>query len=108
MSHNLGKWSSMIHTHYLRSGESFTAAAAVGRFGEPTTTISGESLLDAATASGYFIKSEQSFGGERVRKYRAIPGAAAATRRSKDPKQEPESYFDGLKKVRSIFELGDA
>lgn len=106
MSHNLGAWTSKVHRHYIESGESFTIEAAVTRFGDPQSHVQAQSLLDGAAASGWFSRSTQVYGNERVTRYRAI-ARERHEHAGRPTKREAASYFDGLTRVNSIFELGD-
>lgn len=108
MSHYLGKWSAKVYEHYLETGESFTCAEAMSKFGDPTTTVSAPVLLESAVLAGYFSRAIQTYGGERVCRYRAIASESRRDSRGRPPKNTADSsYFDGLRRVRSIFELGD-
>ena len=87
-------WVSDVHDHYLPLGGPFTAAEAVTRFGPPRSTTP-EKALDKAAAEGWFMRIDV----DSARSYRAIDGDARQAREN--------SYFDGIKRVRSVFELGD-
>lgn len=87
-------WAADVHDHYLQLGGPFTAAEAVTRFGAPRSTTA-EKALDKAAADGWFMCIDV----DSVRSYRAVE-------RSENARGDG-SYFDGLKRVRSVFELGD-
>lgn len=91
---SLSKWAGPVHAHYFALGRPFTVDDVIGKFGNPPGTSASRSLNYAARR-GWFTVVELSTG----RIYRAVEQMR---------KTPPEaSYFEGIKRVRSVFELGD-
>lgn len=97
----LGKWTSEVHAWSQVNGKPVTVADSVAMFGQPSGVSSAARLLRAAHAGGWFTREERD--GRAV--YMAVRRAE-----KEPPERRPsgDSYFDGLKRVRSVFELGDS
>lgn len=102
----LSKWITAVHAHCLKTGAGITPAEAEQIFGVPPGQ-SGSALLNNALRDGWFRreewKEEGRCGAVRRSRYFALDKEATETSR-KGP--APASYFHGVKRVRSVFELG--
>lgn len=92
-------WATRVHEHYLACGAVFTADYAVARFGHPQGRSTARRMLNYAAAQGLFQTCDSPGGMV----YRAVEPVEQPK-----PVRAPESWFDGLKRVRSVFELGDS
>lgn len=102
MNKTLNPWSAKVHDYALSTGKSITTPEAQTMFGNAPGG-SASNMLNSAAAAGYFRREEYQEEGERnlvtrVR-YHAID-------RPIGPPKRPSSYFHGLLRVRSIFDLG--
>lgn len=95
MSKPMGAWASRVHAHYLAAGGWFTAAEAIAMFGNPQGRGSAASVLNRE--QGAFEASAEG--------YRALEVEGVDVRVQR---RRVESWFDGLKRVRWVFELGDS
>lgn len=96
----LGRWSMQVHEHCMRTGRPITPQEAIALFGDPPSRSSASATLYSAAEAGWFLRIPPARPDEVV-KYRAVEKVekhAAADERA--------SWFDGLKRVRSVFELG--
>jgi hypothetical protein len=96
---NLGTWTSAVHAWSLDNEKTITADDARRMFGNPPCASSAARMLRASASRGWFERSE--IDGESV--YMAIRPVEG-----RKPPGVSRSYFDGLKRVRSVFELGDS
>lgn len=99
----LGKWTAAVHAFALAYGKPITASEAIERFGNPSGVSSAARLLRGAWDRGWFMRCEV----DGVALYTAV----AAVKRTPPPKRSrcvDDSFFDGIKRVRSVFELGDS
>lgn len=88
-------WTNAVHKHCLAAGIGITPAEAEAQFGTPPSNNGVDSILAAAARSGWFRR-------EASRYY--------AVDRSPPPAKRPDnrsSYFTGMVRCRSIFELGE-
>lgn len=97
----LGKWTSEVHAWSLVNGKPVTVADSVAMFGQPSGVSSAARLLRAAHAGGWFTREER----DGVAAYMAV---RKVEKDLPERKRSGESYFDGIKRVRSVFELGDS
>jgi hypothetical protein len=102
MRTNLNPWSSKVHDYCISTNSSVSTAEAAAMFGRPTSGTASN-LLNSAASAGYFRREEfqeESSEGVVTRvRYRAVDKPQTSARR-------PSSWFDGLQRVRSVFELG--
>lgn len=96
----LNAWPAKVHAASIASGQGFTCGEAVARFGEPPAgSAPATKQLQHARARGWFVARPTGVAAQ-VRYY-AVPAPEAPRRVETSP-----SYFDGLRRVRSVFELG--
>lgn len=101
MPRPISLWAERVHQHYLGKDVGISAAQAVKEFGEPNGITSAAALLNTAAANGYFRReSLKGPGAARLVRYWPLDKALPADRQART------SYFTGLKRVRSVFELG--
>ena len=102
----MSKWAQAVHTHCLSSGTGITPLEAIAQFGNPTSSSPAHRILANAERSGYFRCEEwqEETGSGLVRKFRYW--ALESEHLPRPTKVPVHSYFDGLKRVRSVFELG--
>lgn len=94
---DVARWARRVHEHLVDSGGPITPDEAVALFGNPPTRSSAATTLYAAMRKGWFTRDTEM-------RYRAVkPGKPAPRRVDADLGQ---SYFTGLQRVRSVFELG--
>lgn len=96
------KWVLQVHAYGIESGEDIRVELAVLRFGSPPSCISPRDLLEHAVVDGMFRRRQVLVDGRREIRYVAVQS---------DPRPTPApihaaSYFDGMRRVRSVFELG--
>jgi len=99
-------WTTRVHEHLLKTRTGMTPAMVITMFGKPPGTSAAGKVLSAASQHGWFRREQREAEGDTVRVttpiYFAVDRAnATPTRRG----PEPESYFYGVKRVRSVFEL---
>jgi hypothetical protein len=99
----LGKWTAAVHAFALAYGKPITASEAIERFGNPSGVSSAVRLLRGAWDRGWFMRCEV----DGVALYTAVE-VVKRPQSSKRTREANVSYFDGIKRVRSIFELGDS
>lgn len=103
----LSNWMARIHDDCLRSQRGITPGQAVAQYGTPPTASSVGSLFNAALRDGWFRRQEWREQGavNEVRRSRYF-----AVDKAGQPARLPDnrtSYFTGITRCRSIFELGD-
>lgn len=108
MSMNVAKWCNTAYDASLRSGRALTPEQAELEFGTPPSGVNVTELLEAMVRDGLMLREtwreENPFSLSRVRtQYRAIE-----KREIPLPPRPRASYFDGLVRVSSVFELGAA
>lgn len=102
--YKMSRWCSEVHAHYLGLGTEFTAREAALLFGESFSSTGPQNGLDNAAADGHFTRRVTVEDGKRVYRYRA---AIASAKDHQVPTPSNKSWFTGLKRVRSVFELGE-
>lgn len=107
MTKPFSPWTIQVHDHYLRTGETFTTRQAVAKFGKPKANCSAGQMLHGAARSGYFsIRRTSENTRPDILQFTAIDRDQHVTQRQ--GKVQRQSYFHGLVRCRSIFELGSA
>jgi hypothetical protein len=107
MRNGLGKWSAAVHAHCLAANVGMTAEEAEQKFGAPPGNSPASKLMNSGMAAGWYRREkffEETFSG-RVIRSRFYPIDKQVRPHPQRPKNV-DSYFDGLKPVRSVFELG--
>lgn len=104
-------WTLKVHTYLLQTGKGMSPAQIADHFGPPTCASSPSSVLNSAMRNGWFRREEwqeMGAGGLLVRKsrYFALDRTVEAPA-AHVPRRPTTSYFTGLKRVRSIFELAE-
>lgn len=108
MSARPSRWALAVHAHSLATGLGITPDQAVAAFGMPPTLSSAAEILQAARRDGWFRLEQRpepgSFGRIRQQSFIAIKrvDSPSTTR----PDNRP-SYFTGVTRVNSVFQLGD-
>lgn len=99
----LSKWNIDVHTHCLATGQPITPMQAIERFGNPASRSSAASLLANAALAGYFRREEwlEEGSSKQVNRFRYVALEREVV--AADPRS---SYFTGLRRVRSVFDLG--
>ena len=104
MGTNIGTWARMVHATYVGTTRYITAAEAVEKFGTPAGSGSAEQQLETAVARGWFKREMRAVEvGGRTRQ---VAHFCAIDRFAERGRKDSGSYFTGLKRVRSIFDLG--
>ena len=100
----LGTWTAAVHAHCLATRQPITPQQAQALFGPPLRSRSS-GLLNSAFLGGYFEREEWIEEGRSKQvgrfQYRAVSKAL-------ERQDNRHSYFDGMKRVRSVFELAAA
>lgn len=99
----LGKWTASVHAFALAHGKPISASEAIERFGNPTGASSAARLLRGAWERGWFMRCEV----DGVNLYTAVDVVKRQPTQERQRKAG-DSFFDGIKRVRSVFELGDS
>lgn len=105
MGVNVGNWARMVHETYVGKPTQFTADEAEHRLGKPSGNRSAEQQLELATSKGWFKRHTriESRGGRKV----TVAVFVAVDRFAERGRNDSGSYFTGIKRCRSIFELGN-
>lgn len=105
MTTPLNPWTIRVHEHYLATGETFTTRQATAKFGRPPNHCSVGQQLHGAARSGYFdiTRTTESKRPDTL-KFKAVDREEHVTQRA--GKVQRQSWFHGLVRCRSIFELG--
>jgi hypothetical protein len=108
----LSKWATAVHTHCLKTGTGITPPEAIKQFGNPPSTSSAGSILNSALLGGWFRREEWQeigAGGALVKRtrYFALDKAAQPVKKTGGNGALIKSYFTGMKRCRSVFELGE-
>ena len=107
MSSVLSKWTQAVYDHCRLNQCGVTPKEAIAMFGNPPSRSSSASILCSAMANGWFRREEWLEEGATAMVYRsrywAIDKQPAAVR----PVNRTKSYFDGITRCRSVFELGE-
>lgn len=91
-------WTMKVHSHCLRNGVGMKPFEAVQNFGPPPTSSTAAAILCSAQRSGWFRRE--------AGRYYALDKANQPQLHNKlEPRVS--SYFYGIKRVRSIFELAE-
>lgn len=102
----LSKWTKAVHRHCLSTQTGITPAEAIVLFGVPPTSGSASAILNSALRHRWFRREEWHEQGAtglvRRSRYFAVDKAVQPARLP----DNRQSYFAGLKRCRSIFELG--
>lgn len=103
----LNKWVAAVHAHALASGKGISAEDATRYFGVPVANVAGAAMLASAAVNGWFRYEQWTETGPSGRSVRR--GHYVAIAKVEQPAHKPDnrtSYFTGVKRVRSVFELG--
>lgn len=105
---NLTRWCAAVHAECLASGRGMTAHEAITQFGNPSSARSAGTTLNCAVAEGWFRKVEEAeaVGPDRIKRQRYFALDKVPVARGR-PVVERTSFFDGMRRVRSVFELGE-
>lgn len=82
-------WTKSVHDYCIETGRGVTPPEAVERFGTPPGMVTAAELLNAGMRRGFFSRED--------RRYFAVERKSTSNK---------GSYFAGIKRVRSVFELG--
>lgn len=103
----LSKYMAAVHAHCLASGRAMTSDDVLSLFGLPPTTATVPSLMASAAENGWFRKEKVEVEGLRHRvveiRYHAVSRAAEQAK----PPDTRKSWFTGIKRVNSVFQLGE-
>lgn len=102
---NMALWTTAVHDHCMASGASITPAEAEVLFGKPCGNQPASKMLGSAAANGYF-RRETSLVEGRMGQKTEVRYVAIVKERAKPEGRQARSYFYGMKRVRSVFELG--
>lgn len=93
-SRPIGAWVAKVHATMLASGGNMDVSAMELVFGQPGGNRPAGRLIDSASTSGYFVRTERG-------RYRAC---------TKVPKtfDGRASMFDGIGRFPSVWSLGDS
>lgn len=103
----LNKWVAAVHQHALASGKGINAEDATRYFGVPVANVTGAAMLASAAVNGWFHYKRWTEIGTNGRPVKR--GHYVAIDKVEQPSRLPDnrtSYFTGVKRVRSVFELG--
>lgn len=106
----LSKWATAVHQHCLKTGAGITPPEAIKQFGNPPSTSSAGSILNSALSSGWFRReewTETGAGGGLVKRTRYFALDKKAPAKTGGNGSVVRSYFTGMKRCRSVFELGE-
>lgn len=104
MGTNIGNWARMVHATYVGTTRSITASEAVEKFGVPGGSGSAQDQLDTAVERGWFRREMRAIQLDgRTRK---VAHYFAIDRFAERGRKDSGSYFTGIKRCRSIFDLG--
>lgn len=104
MGTNIGTWARTIHSAYVGTGRRFTAAEVVQLYGKPSGTGGAEAQLDTAVTRGWFRRELRAV--EIDGRMRQVAHYQAIDRFAERGRKDSGSYFTGIKRCRSIFDLG--
>lgn len=108
MSARPSRWTMAVHAHSLATGRGITPEQAVAAFGMPPTLSSAGEILQAARRDGWFRLEQQpepgSFGRIKQQSFVAVRRIDSPNTTRPDNRS---SYFTGLPRVNSVFQLGD-
>ena len=104
MGVNIGTWARMVHETYVGTTRYITAAEAVEKLGTPAGSGTAEQQLNTAVARGWFKREMRAveIGGRT----RQVAHYLAIDRWAQRGRKDSGSYFSGLVRCRSIFDLG--
>ena len=109
---NTCPWVLKVHAYCLRTGNSVTSRQAQDLFGRPPNKTAAGQLMHSAARIGYFhmgwTQPAAGHGARDVRLFTAIPRSrkSPTVTRLTNSAQHQQSWFTGLKRCRSVFELG--
>jgi len=101
---SMTRWTADVHAFSLRHERALTEADCIRVIGPPASQTPICELLDSASLAGHFRRQCIVEDGRVTIRYRAIV---------REPQSSPmpdntRSWFHGMKRVRSVFELGGA
>lgn len=104
MASGISTWARKVHAAAVGSSRCFSAAEAAVEFGVPPGSGSAETQLETAVARGWFRREIRTveIGGCR----RKVAYYGAIDRFAERGRKDSGSYFTGIKRCRSIFDLG--
>ena len=94
----------MLHGAYVGTNRCFTAAQAVELYGKPGGTGTAEDQLETAVERGWFRREMRAV--EVHGRQRQVAHYLAIDRFAERGRKDSGSYFTGIKRCRSIFDLG--
>lgn len=104
----MNMWSTKVHDYSLRTNRGLSPQEAIALFGTPVGEVSASKILNDCMQDGWFRRETWDEEGAlkvvRRSRYWAI-------QKQPRPPRAPDasnSWFEGLKRVRSVFELGDS
>lgn len=106
----MNKWTSAVHEYSLRTKLGVTPSDALSLFGPPPTTLSIAAILAAATRDGWFRRAELEDADDGLSR-RRMRTHFVAVDKANQPSVKVDnrtSWFQGITRVRSVFELGDS
>lgn len=107
MSTNLSKWTQAVHDHCRINKCGLTPPETIRLFGNPPSISSASALLNSAMSSGWFRREEWQEEGRSAKVYKSRYFALDKQPVAARPAKVRQSYFDGITRCRSVFELGE-
>ena len=103
---HMALWTEAVHAHCMAANVGLTPDEAERLFGKPSGNQPPSKMLGCAAANGYFVRRaevvEGRIGTKTVGRYFAVN----KVKERKAERAKDESYFAGMRRVRSVFDLG--
>lgn len=104
----LNIWATRVHEYSLRTNRGLTSQEAIDLFGTPVGESSASLILHYSARDGWFRREEWIEEGSLKPVRRVRYWAIEKQQKLHQVPVNQDSWFAGLKRVRSVFELGDS